>query len=206
MKAYVGGHAERATAASTGCSTTPASTAPSRPPGNTAKKNSSRSHSVNLKGVFLGLRHVLPVMLNQGSGSIVNTASIGGERGLAGACAYNASKHGVVGLSAHRRRGGNRQQGRAREQRDARRGRDRAAGIHAGDHVQRRRGTGQEDPSARWRRWNASAGRWKSARWLPSCSRMPRASSPARHGPSMAARSAPSATEIRTTKKDPGER
>lgn len=55
--------------------------------------------SVNLKGVFLGLRHVLPVMLHQGSGSIVNTASIGSERGLAGACAYNASKHGVVGLT-----------------------------------------------------------------------------------------------------------
>jgi NAD(P)-dependent dehydrogenase (short-subunit alcohol dehydrogenase family) len=55
--------------------------------------------SVNLKGVFLGLRHVLPVMLKQGSGSIVNTASIGSERGLAGACAYNASKHGVVGLT-----------------------------------------------------------------------------------------------------------
>jgi NAD(P)-dependent dehydrogenase (short-subunit alcohol dehydrogenase family) len=54
---------------------------------------------VNLKGVFLGLRHVLPVMLKQGSGSIVNTASIGSERGLAGACAYNASKHGVVGLT-----------------------------------------------------------------------------------------------------------
>ncbi|MEO6186162.1 MAG: SDR family NAD(P)-dependent oxidoreductase, partial [Steroidobacteraceae bacterium] len=54
---------------------------------------------VNTKGVFLGMKYVLPVMLAQGSGSIVNTASIGSERGLAGACAYNASKHAVVGLT-----------------------------------------------------------------------------------------------------------
>lgn len=54
---------------------------------------------VNVNGVFLGMRHVLPVMLEQGSGAIVNTASIGSERGLAGACTYNASKHAVVGLT-----------------------------------------------------------------------------------------------------------
>ena len=54
---------------------------------------------VNVNGVFLGLRHVMPVMLRQGSGAIVNTASIGSERGLAGACTYNASKHAVVGLT-----------------------------------------------------------------------------------------------------------
>jgi NAD(P)-dependent dehydrogenase (short-subunit alcohol dehydrogenase family) len=55
--------------------------------------------AINLKGIFLGLRHVLPVMLRQGHGSVVNTGSIASERGLAGACAYNASKHGVVGLT-----------------------------------------------------------------------------------------------------------
>jgi NAD(P)-dependent dehydrogenase (short-subunit alcohol dehydrogenase family) len=54
---------------------------------------------VNVNGVFLGMRHVLPVMISQGSGSVVNTASIGSERGLAGACTYNASKHAVVGLT-----------------------------------------------------------------------------------------------------------
>lgn len=54
---------------------------------------------VNLRGVFLGLRHVLPHLVRQGSGAVVNTASIGSERGLAGACAYNAAKHGVVGLT-----------------------------------------------------------------------------------------------------------
>ena len=55
--------------------------------------------AVNLRGIFLGLRHVLPVMLRQGRGAIVNTGSIASERGLAGACAYNASKHGVIGLT-----------------------------------------------------------------------------------------------------------
>jgi NAD(P)-dependent dehydrogenase (short-subunit alcohol dehydrogenase family) len=58
-----------------------------------------RVYQVNQKGVFLGMRHVLPLMIAQGSGSIVNTASIGSERGLAGACTYNATKHAVVGLT-----------------------------------------------------------------------------------------------------------
>jgi NAD(P)-dependent dehydrogenase (short-subunit alcohol dehydrogenase family) len=54
---------------------------------------------VDLRGVFLGLRYVLPHMVKRGAGSVVNMASIGSERGLAGACAYNAAKHGVVGLT-----------------------------------------------------------------------------------------------------------
>ncbi len=54
---------------------------------------------VNLRGVFLGLRYVLPNMVRRGSGAVVNMASIGSERGLAGACAYNATKHAVVGLT-----------------------------------------------------------------------------------------------------------
>ena len=54
---------------------------------------------VNLKGVFLGLRHVLPVMLKQQSGTIVNTASVAGLFGGPGMGAYAASKHGVLGLT-----------------------------------------------------------------------------------------------------------
>jgi NAD(P)-dependent dehydrogenase (short-subunit alcohol dehydrogenase family) len=54
---------------------------------------------VNLRGMFLGLRYVLPAMVERGRGAVVNTASIGSERGLAGACAYNAAKHGAVGLT-----------------------------------------------------------------------------------------------------------
>jgi NAD(P)-dependent dehydrogenase (short-subunit alcohol dehydrogenase family) len=55
--------------------------------------------AVNLKGVFLGLRHVLPVMIKQGSGAIVNTASVAGLFGAPGMSAYVASKHGVLGLT-----------------------------------------------------------------------------------------------------------
>ena len=55
--------------------------------------------AVNLRSIFLGMRHVIPVMLAQGGGAVVNTGSIASERGLAGACAYNATKHGVIGLT-----------------------------------------------------------------------------------------------------------
>jgi NAD(P)-dependent dehydrogenase (short-subunit alcohol dehydrogenase family) len=54
---------------------------------------------VNLKGVFLGLRYVLPVMLRQGSGTVVNSASITALFGGPGMPAYVASKHGVLGLT-----------------------------------------------------------------------------------------------------------
>src|SRR5271165_7058078 len=47
--------------------------------------------AVNLKGVFLGMRHVLPVMLTQGSGTVVNTASVAGLFGGPGMPAYVAS-------------------------------------------------------------------------------------------------------------------
>ncbi|OJY76244.1 MAG: hypothetical protein BGP12_01775 [Rhodospirillales bacterium 70-18] len=55
--------------------------------------------AVNLRGVFLGLRHVLPVMLRQGGGAVVNTASVAGLVGSPGMPAYVASKHGVIGLT-----------------------------------------------------------------------------------------------------------
>jgi 3alpha(or 20beta)-hydroxysteroid dehydrogenase len=58
-----------------------------------------RVMAINVRGVFLGLRHVLPVMLAQGSGSIINTGSLSSERGLPGTPAYNAAKHAVLGLT-----------------------------------------------------------------------------------------------------------
>jgi NAD(P)-dependent dehydrogenase (short-subunit alcohol dehydrogenase family) len=55
--------------------------------------------SINLNGVFYGMKHVLKVMKEQGFGSIVNTASVGGIRGVGNQSGYAASKHGVVGLT-----------------------------------------------------------------------------------------------------------
>lgn len=55
--------------------------------------------SVNLDGVFYGMAEVLKVMRRQGSGAIVNCASVGGIRGVGRQSAYAASKHGVVGLT-----------------------------------------------------------------------------------------------------------
>lgn len=54
---------------------------------------------VNVRGVFLGLRHVLPVMLRQKSGVVVNTASVAGLVGTPGMAPYVASKHAVIGLT-----------------------------------------------------------------------------------------------------------
>src|ERR1700751_3133688 len=54
---------------------------------------------VNVKGWFLGMRHVLPVMLRQKSGAVVNTASVAGLVATPGMPAYVASKHAVIGLT-----------------------------------------------------------------------------------------------------------
>jgi NAD(P)-dependent dehydrogenase (short-subunit alcohol dehydrogenase family) len=54
---------------------------------------------VNVVGVFLGMKHVLPVMLKQNSGSIINTASIAGLIGSPDIAVYTASKHAVIGLT-----------------------------------------------------------------------------------------------------------
>jgi NAD(P)-dependent dehydrogenase (short-subunit alcohol dehydrogenase family) len=55
--------------------------------------------AVNVKGVFLGLKHVLPAMIRQGGGAVVNTASTAGLAGTARMPAYVASKHAVLGLT-----------------------------------------------------------------------------------------------------------
>jgi NAD(P)-dependent dehydrogenase (short-subunit alcohol dehydrogenase family) len=55
--------------------------------------------SVNVRGVFLGMKYVLKQMLTQKSGAIVNTASTAGLMGSPGMPAYVASKHAVLGLT-----------------------------------------------------------------------------------------------------------
>jgi NAD(P)-dependent dehydrogenase (short-subunit alcohol dehydrogenase family) len=54
---------------------------------------------VNVRGVFLGLKHLFPIMHKQGGGSVVVTASTEGLRGNAGLAPYVASKHAVIGLA-----------------------------------------------------------------------------------------------------------
>lgn len=55
--------------------------------------------AVNCRGVFLGTKHALPHMLAQGSGSIVNTASVAGMIGLKDRAAYCASKGAVIAFT-----------------------------------------------------------------------------------------------------------
>jgi NAD(P)-dependent dehydrogenase (short-subunit alcohol dehydrogenase family) len=55
--------------------------------------------AVNLKGVWLGMKHQIPRMLDNGGGAIVNTASLAGLVAVPSLAAYVASKHGVVGLT-----------------------------------------------------------------------------------------------------------
>ena len=58
-----------------------------------------RMIAVNLKGVWLCMRHELDQMQAQGGGAIVNTGSIAGLSGLPTSSAYVAAKHGVIGLT-----------------------------------------------------------------------------------------------------------
>jgi NAD(P)-dependent dehydrogenase (short-subunit alcohol dehydrogenase family) len=58
-----------------------------------------RMLEVNLTGPFLMSREFGKVMLDQGSGSIVNVSSVAGLLGVADRAAYNASKHGLIGLT-----------------------------------------------------------------------------------------------------------
>ncbi|MFF7986881.1 SDR family NAD(P)-dependent oxidoreductase [Streptomyces sp. NPDC007901] len=58
------------------------------------------SESVNLRGVWLCMKHELAVMVPHGHGAIVNTSSVAGLVGNpGGGAAYSAFKHGVVGLT-----------------------------------------------------------------------------------------------------------
>ena len=65
----------------------------------TAESKWDRVLAINLKGVWLCMKYELQHMSKQGSGAIVNTASGAGLVGIAGASAYVASKHGVLGLT-----------------------------------------------------------------------------------------------------------
>lgn len=57
-----------------------------------------RTYEVNVTGVFLGARAVLPGMRERGWGRIVAVASVASHRGVRYGSAYSASKHAVLGL------------------------------------------------------------------------------------------------------------
>lgn len=54
---------------------------------------------VMLTAPFIGIKHVFPIMKDQGYGRILNMASINGLVGFAGKAAYNSAKHGLIGLT-----------------------------------------------------------------------------------------------------------
>ncbi len=65
----------------------------------TSRESWDRMLAVNLTGVFLCAREVLPAMLEARAGRIVNVASTAGLKGYPKTAAYCAAKHGVVGLT-----------------------------------------------------------------------------------------------------------
>jgi NAD(P)-dependent dehydrogenase (short-subunit alcohol dehydrogenase family) len=69
------------------------------PTADSAREDWDRVIGVNLRGVWSSMKHELRHMERQGSGAIVNNASVGALTGNPGIGSYIASKHGVVGLT-----------------------------------------------------------------------------------------------------------
>jgi NAD(P)-dependent dehydrogenase (short-subunit alcohol dehydrogenase family) len=59
----------------------------------------NRIIDIDLRGVFLCMKHEIPLILQSGGGAIVNTSSGAGVIGIKGSPAYTAAKHGVIGLT-----------------------------------------------------------------------------------------------------------
>lgn len=72
---------------------------PITPAADITQEEWNRIIDINLRGVFLCMKHEIPLMLEQGGGVIVNTSSGAGVKGFAGQGAYCAAKFGIVGLS-----------------------------------------------------------------------------------------------------------
>ena len=72
---------------------------PSGPSADYTEEDWRKVIDVNLTGVWLSMKYEIPEMLRQGGGAIVNCSSVLGHVGFAGASAYVAAKHGVLGLT-----------------------------------------------------------------------------------------------------------
>ena len=65
----------------------------------TTEEDWNAQFAVNLTGPFLVCRNVIPHMVERGSGAIINMSSVAGKRPLPRRPAYNAVKHGIIGLT-----------------------------------------------------------------------------------------------------------
>jgi NAD(P)-dependent dehydrogenase (short-subunit alcohol dehydrogenase family) len=72
---------------------------PVTPVADVTEEEWDRIIDVDLRGVFLCMKHEIPLMLKQGGGAIVNTSSGAGVKGIAGQAAYCAAKFGMIGLT-----------------------------------------------------------------------------------------------------------
>ena len=72
---------------------------PIMPTADLTEEEWDRLVDIDLRGVFLCMKHEIPLMLEQGGGAIVNTSSDAGVKGFAGQAAYCAAKYGIVGLT-----------------------------------------------------------------------------------------------------------
>jgi len=59
----------------------------------------ARVFDVNVRGLFLSMKHEIPALLDSGGGTIVNNASVAGLIGFGGVAIYTASKHAVAGFT-----------------------------------------------------------------------------------------------------------
>jgi NAD(P)-dependent dehydrogenase (short-subunit alcohol dehydrogenase family) len=72
---------------------------PVGPAAEVSEEEWDRILDINLRGVFLCMKHEIPLMLRQGGGAIINTSSGAGVTAVKGQAAYTAAKHGVIGLT-----------------------------------------------------------------------------------------------------------